>query len=205
MPVTIADDRVWFDSQIRFQQIGRRIAEAVASRKTVVLLAHFESTLLAITSELRRLNVRYERVSMFDSSAVCGSAGGRVLIGLARAFQPSSGFVASDAKVNVEIIVAEHHPLRSRDDEVINAAKRLSCEVQLSFQFSLDDPLMKYFGSTQIQDLMTRLGMPLDECISHSLVTNAIRSAQQKIESRMPKDLPAHSIEDWFKYNVRSE
>lgn len=40
---------------------------------------------------------------------------------------------------------------------------------------------------------------------SHSLITTAIANAQEKIESGVTQDLQSESIEDWFRYNVRSD
>jgi hypothetical protein len=41
--------------------------------------------------------------------------------------------------------------------------------------------------------------------ISNPLVTRAIRGAQVKIETQVPKDLQTESIEDWFRYNLKEE
>jgi preprotein translocase subunit SecA len=62
---------------------------------------------------------------------------------------------------------------------------------------------MRHFGGGEtVQALFRRMGMPANECISHHLVTNAIRRAQEEIESKVPRDVPTQSVEDWFKYNL---
>ncbi len=202
MSLTLNDDKVWFDSTIKLEQLCRAVAEAHANSRNVVLLSHFESTVSQLTNQLRAAKIRFERFSLFDAANVCVTGPVKLWLGEARAFQAPSALVSSATRTLVEIIVAEHHPLRSRDQAIIDAAGKLTCPAELTFHFSLDDPLMKYFGSTSIQDLFTRLGMPREECISHQLVSTAIRNAQEKIESRTPKDVPTPSIEEWFKYNL---
>jgi preprotein translocase subunit SecA len=104
--------------------------------------------------------------------------------------------------IPLTIVVAEHHPLRSRDEELIQAAKTAACPTQVTFHISLDDPLLTNFGVGAIQKLFKQLGMAEDTCLSNSLITTAIRGAQEKLEKELSNDLPARSIEDWFKYNL---
>ena len=95
--------------------------------------------------------------------------------------------------------------MHSRDQELVQAAGKLPCKPSLTFHFSLDDPLLKFFGNEKIKALMVRLGMDKSESISHQLINNAIRSAQEKIEKKVGKDVPTHSAADWFKYNLREK
>jgi preprotein translocase subunit SecA len=62
--------------------------------------------------------------------------------------------------------------------------------------------LLKHFGGPSLPGLFERLGMAGDSCITHPLVTSAIRNAQAKIEKEVQMDLQTESIEDWFKYNL---
>lgn len=143
------------------------------------------------------------------SSELCSTPAdkGKVWAGLARAFQLPKTRVpdksaAARAELPLEIIVAEHHPLRSRDEQLIQAAAAVACQTHLSFHISLDDPLLTKFGARSIQQLFKQLGVAEDTCLSNSMITTAIRRGQEKIESRVAHDLPARSIEDWFKYNL---
>jgi preprotein translocase subunit SecA len=78
----------------------------------------------------------------------------------------------------------------------------MACKTTLRFYFSLDDPLMKYFGAEHIKALFERLGIDKRESVEHHLINTAIRSAQEKIESKVGRDVPTVSAEDWFKYNL---
>ena len=92
--------------------------------------------------------------------------------------------------------------MQSRDQEIVNAAANMACKTSLRFYFSLDDPLMKHFGAETVKALFERLGIDKSESIEHHLINTAIRTAQEKIEGKVGKDVPTVSAEDWFKYNL---
>lgn len=208
MPAALIDDKVWWNLERKLTGIGDEIAATTNTGRNVLLLAHFEGTLALLGKPLHARSIEHQRFVTSDSSMLChpGSEGsGKVWVGPAKAFLPLTTQAATRVETPLvpplEIIVAEHHPLRSRDEQLINAAGTLGCRAQLTFHISLDDPLLVHFGVTSIQHLFKQLGMGEETCLSNSLITTAIRRAQEKIESGTPKDLPAHSIADWFKYN----
>lgn len=203
MSLTRNEDRVWFNTHVKLQQIRSAIVNAQTARHNVLVLSHFEQTVSRIASLLLEAGISYERFSSFHSSQLCTATHATVWLGLARAFEPPSSLATVSNPSKVEIVIAEHHPLHSKDREIIDAATRLSCETELSFYFSLDDPLLQHFGAGSIQELVKRLGLSEWECISHRLVTSAIQTAQEKMESTVRRDVPTHSVEDWFRYNLR--
>ena len=205
MPVTINEDKVWFDEARKLEHICTDIAVFQSDGRSVLVLSHFESTLARLTSALRRKGLVYERFSSLNPAELCLSAPGRVWLGTAAAFQVTYDIPSSAGVSTLEIIVAEHHPMHSRDKSLVDAAAKLSCNAQLCFYFSLDDPVMKHFGAETIKALFERLGIDKNECISHQLINTAIRNAQEKIETQVGKDVPTHSAEDWFKYNLRGK
>jgi len=202
MPVTIKDDKVWFDESRKLEEICAAVSTASGRGSNVLLLSHFESMVAGVTAKLREKGINHER---YSSSDLCSSATGKVWVGLARVFQVGHQTTAPVPGQTIEIIVAEHHPLHSRDREIVDAAAKLSCNAQLTFYFSLDDVVMKYFGAEPIKSLFEVLGVDKNEAISHHLINTAIRNAQEKIESKVGKDLPAHSPADWFHYNLREQ
>lgn len=204
MTITRNDDKVWFNANIKLQEITRVVVSAHEAGRSTLVLSHFEDTITRINALLRAAGIPFERFAMYHSAELCGSSPGRVWVGLVRAFEPPGLQIPSSPKGKLEVLLAEHHPMQSKDQEFIDKAARLPCEVELSFHFSLDDPMLEHFGGQRLQDLCRRLGMAETECISHPTVNTAIRNAQEKIESTVPRDVPAHSPEDWFKYNLRS-
>jgi len=199
--LTINDDRVWYDEARKLEQISHRVADVCKSGQSILLLSHFESALVVLAKLLREKGIDHQRSQVSLASRLAGGLS-RVWLSDARSFHTINQITSSNEKAPLEIIVAEHHPMRSRDQEVIDAAGHLASDATLTFYFSLDDPLMKFFGSDSIKGLLERLGMEKDECISHPLVSRAIRQAQEKIEKRVGRDMAAQSAEDWFRYNL---
>lgn len=204
MPVTLSDDRVWFDSRHKLQEICNQVSNSLAEGINILLLSHFQSTLSTLEYLLRDRGIAYQKFNPFDSNRLCSVTSRTAWVGLARAFQAPNALNEQNAPTeHVQIVIAEHHPRQSKDQAIIEAAAKLGCVSEVCFYFSLDDALLKYFNGESIQKLLKRLGIDESECISHPLVTSAIRGAQEKIEDLVPRDLQAESIEDWFKYNLR--
>lgn len=201
MPLTVIDDQVWYDEARKLDHICLRVSEVFTSGQNILLLSHFESALTILARLLREKGIDHER-SPVNLAELGAGATPRVWLSQARAFHAVDQVTSPAEKATLEIVVAEHHPMHSRDREILDAAANLNCDAMLTFYFSLDDPLMKYFGSDSIKSLFQRLGMEQDECISHPLVSKAIRQAQEKIEKTVGRDLEAQSAEDWFKYNL---
>jgi preprotein translocase subunit SecA len=197
------DDKVWFDEATKLNEISDGISAHLANRQSVLLLSHFGATLSRLAFLLRQAGQRYEQFSSLNPSELCSATPGNIWLGAASAFQVSSR-TAKASGGTLQIIVSEHHPIRSRDQIILDAASSLPCATELCFHFSLDDPVMKHFGAETVKALFEHLGVNKDECISHPLVTTAIRNAQEKIERQVGRDVPAHSAEDWLKYNLRS-
>ncbi len=222
MPTTLLDDKVWWDRERKLRGICLEVAALKAARGNVLLLAHFEGTLVSVEDALRAGKIESNRFSQFDSTILClptSGSGGNVWSGLARSFPAPPAHLSdqwgatrlqtSEATPQetsqqrpLQIIVAEHHPMRSTDRRLHEAAATLTGEAQLAIHISLDDPLLTHFGVRSIQDLYQRLGIDEETALSNPLITTAIRRAQEKIESQVPRDMPAWSIEDWFRHNL---
>lgn len=202
MSPIIKDDRVWFDETHKLEQLWKDVATCQASQTNVLLLSHFEGTLARLDALLRANEIHHERFSSLNPSELCRSSSGKVWLGAAASFRAGHEIAAPEAGGSLQILVAEHHPFQSRDQQIVDAATKLSCRAQLGFYFSLDDPVMEYFGADTVRALFERLGIDKSECISHQLINNAVRNAQEKIESKVGRDVPTYSASDWFKYNL---
>lgn len=203
MAVIQKDDKVWYDSKNKLREICNEVQTENGNGNNVLVLSHFPLTLFALRRLLGEREIKQVEFSLYDSSRLCSSTPGTIWLGLARAFQSPAAMPKQTPEASpLRILVAEHHPRQSRDQELIDAAGKLPCDSQLCFHFSLDDPLLEHFGGESIRKLFQQLGIEETECITHPLVTSAIRNAQEKIEKQVPKDVQTESIEDWFKYNL---
>ncbi len=197
------DDKVWLNSSRKFHGICGEVTTPKPIQNTL-LLAHFEATLAKLETYLISAGIKFRQYSSSDDHSLC-SIDGRVVVGLAKALQTDRPQLGNPFMRTLQVIVVEHHPLESRDNYVLEATGRLHCQPEVCFHIALDDPLVKHFGGDKIVALMKRLGTDESESISHPLVTSAIQNAQKKIEKKVPRDLPAESIEDWISYNLKEK
>src|SRR6202521_5287584 len=84
----------------------------------------------------------------------------------------------------LHIIGTERHESRRIDNQLRGRSGRQGDPGSSRFYLSLEDDLMRIFGSDRIKGLMGRLGMTDGEPIEHSLVTKSIERAQKQVEGR---------------------
>ncbi len=83
----------------------------------------------------------------------------------------------------LKIIGTERHESRRIDNQLRGRAGRQGDPGESQFFISLEDDLMRLFGSERLMDVFNALGVPENEQIQHKMLTSAIEKAQQKIES----------------------
>jgi len=83
----------------------------------------------------------------------------------------------------LKIIGTERHEARRIDNQLRGRAGRQGDPGESRFFISLEDDVMRLFGSERLMGIFNSLGMPDGEQIEHKMLTNAIEKAQKKIES----------------------
>ena len=114
---------------------------------------------LAIREKFKELYEKYKRETDADAEKV-RAAGGLYILG------------------------TERHESRRIDNQLRGRAGRQGDPGESSFYISLEDDLMRLFGSERIQNMMETLGIAEDEPIDQKILSGAIENAQKKIESR---------------------
>ena len=114
---------------------------------------------LAIRDKFAELYAKYKRETDEDAEKV-RAAGGLYILG------------------------TERHESRRIDNQLRGRAGRQGDPGESSFYISLEDDLMRLFGSEKIQNMMDTLGIEDDEPIDQKILSGAIENAQKKIESR---------------------
>jgi preprotein translocase subunit SecA len=84
----------------------------------------------------------------------------------------------------LHIVATERHEARRIDNQLRGRAGRQGDPGSSRFYLSLEDDLMRIFGSDRIAGLMQRLGMEEGVPIEHKMVTNAIARAQKQVEAQ---------------------
>jgi preprotein translocase subunit SecA len=80
------------------------------------------------------------------------------------------------------VIGTERHEARRIDNQLRGRSGRQGDAGETQFFVSLEDDLMRVFGSTNIKTMMGKFGIPEDEPIASRLVSRALEGAQEKIE-----------------------
>jgi len=101
---------------------------------------------------------------------------------------------------NKKIVFIEHYPLRSKE---LTYFGQLNIPRAQIFS-ALDEPLFKQFGSDKIITMMKQLGMQKTESFENKMLSNAIKRAQEKIESKVSVDQSARSQTEWLSKNLQS-
>jgi len=83
----------------------------------------------------------------------------------------------------LHVLGTERHEARRIDNQLRGRSGRQGDPGSSRFYLSLEDDLLRIFGSDRISGIMGRLGMEEDQPIEHRLVTKAIENAQRRVEA----------------------
>jgi len=83
----------------------------------------------------------------------------------------------------LHVLGTERHEARRIDNQLRGRAGRQGDPGSSRFYLSLEDDLLRIFGSERISGIMDRLGIEEDQPIEHRLVTKAIENAQKRVEA----------------------
>ena len=90
---------------------------------------------------------------------------------------------AAKAAGGLKIIGTERHESRRIDNQLRGRSGRQGDPGESRFYISLEDDLMRLFGSDRLIAMFNALGIPEGQQIEHKMLSNAIESAQKKIEN----------------------
>jgi hypothetical protein len=96
------------------------------------------------------------------------------------------------------IIFAEHHPFRKKEQEAFRQWQLSEATVHSA----MDEPLFLHFGSEKVVGMMKSLGMKDDSMIEHNMISHAIENAQEKIEKKVITEQSANSQKEWMERNL---
>ncbi|MCL2719250.1 MAG: preprotein translocase subunit SecA [Lachnospiraceae bacterium] len=89
----------------------------------------------------------------------------------------------SRAAGGLKIVGTERHESRRIDNQLRGRSGRQGDPGESKFYIALEDDLMRLFGSERLINMFTTLGIPDGQEIEHKMLTNAIETAQKKIEN----------------------
>ena len=184
------DDAVYKTQKEKFVAVCDEIERAHAKGQPVLV-----GTITIETSELLSLMLRKRGIKHNVLNAkyhameaeIVAEAGvhGAVTIATNMAGRGTDIKLDEDARAagGLKIIGTERHESRRIDNQLRGRAGRQGDPGESRFYISLEDDLMRLFGSEKLMGIFNTLGVEDGEQIQHKMLSNAIEKAQKKIES----------------------
>ena len=184
------EDAVYATKEEKYRAVVREIEKAHAKGQPVLV-----GTITIETSELLSnllqkkgikhnvLNAKFHEME----AAIVAEAGihGAVTIATNMAGRGTDIKLDDEARAagGLKIIGTERHESRRIDNQLRGRSGRQGDPGESKFYISLEDDLMRLFGSERLMGIFQSLGVPKDEEIQHKMLSSAIEKAQTKIEN----------------------
>ena len=184
------EDAVYKTQKEKFRAVCDAIEEAHAKHQPVLVGTITIETSELLSRMLRRegiqhnvLNAKFHELEA-EIVAQAGQAGA-VTIATNMAGRGTDIKLDDEARAagGLKIIGTERHESRRIDNQLRGRSGRQGDPGESKFYISLEDDLMRLFGSERLISMFNTLGIPEGQEIEHKALTNAIESAQKKIES----------------------
>ena len=184
------DDAVYMTKKEKFRAVVEEIKKAHAKNQPVLVGTITIETSELLSNMLRRegiahqvLNAKFHELEA-EIVAQAGVAG-------AVTFATNMAGRGTDIKLDEEaraagglkIIGTERHESRRIDNQLRGRSGRQGDPGESRFYISLEDDLMRLFGSEKLMSVFSSLGVAENEQIEHKMLSSAIEKAQRKIES----------------------
>jgi preprotein translocase subunit SecA len=183
------EDKVYRTVREKYNAVAEEIQELVtAGRPVLVGTTSVEnSELLSRLLSIRKIQHNVLNAKQHAREAeIVAEAGqsGKVTIATNMAGRGTDIKLSPESKASggLAIIGTERHESRRVDRQLRGRAGRQGDVGSSQFFVSLEDNLMRLFGSDRIAKVMDRLGMEEGEVIQHSMITSSIERAQKKVE-----------------------
>ena len=183
------DDAVYKSKKEKFQAVVDEI-QAIHETGAPVLVGTIAiETSELLSSMLRKRGIKHNVLNAKfheQEAAIVAEAGvhGAVTIATNMAGRGTDIKLDDEAKAagGLHIVGTERHESRRIDNQLRGRAGRQGDPGQSQFFISLEDDLMRLFGSERLMGMFEALGVPDGEQIHHKMLSNAIAKAQEKIE-----------------------
>lgn len=183
------EDAVYKTKKEKYHAVVEEVKEAHAKGQPVLVGTITIDISETISALLKRegiphtvLNAKFHEM---EAEIVAGAgAHGAVTIATNMAGRGTDIKLDDEAKAagGLKIIGTERHESRRIDNQLRGRSGRQGDPGESQFFISLEDDLMRLFGSEKLMDIFTALGVPENEQIQHKMLTSAIEKAQKKIE-----------------------
>ena len=184
------NDAVYATKNEKYRAVIREIEAAHAKGQPVLVGTITIETSELISALLKKKGIPHEvlNAKFHEREAeIVALAGvhGAVTIATNMAGRGTDIKLDEEAKAagGLKIIGTERHESRRIDNQLRGRSGRQGDPGESKFYISLEDDLMRLFGSERLMGIFKSLGVPEDEEIQHKMLSNAIEKAQTKIEN----------------------
>ena len=183
------EDAVYMTKKEKFNAVVQAVKEAHEKQQPVLVGTITIETSELLSKMLRRegiphnvLNAKFHELEA-EIVAQAGQAGA-VTIATNMAGRGTDIKLDDEARAvgGLKIIGTERHESRRIDNQLRGRSGRQGDPGESRFYISLEDDLMRLFGSERLMKIFTSLGVAENEQIEHKMLSNAIQKAQEKIE-----------------------
>lgn len=183
------DDAVYKTKKEKFEAVVEEIVAAHATGQPVLVGTITIETSEMLSGMLKRRGIRHNVLNAKfheQEAAIVAEAGvhGAVTIATNMAGRGTDIKLDPEARAagGLRIIGTERHESRRIDNQLRGRSGRQGDPGISQFYISLEDDLMRLFGSERLMSMFETLGVPDGEQIHHKMLSSAIRKAQEKIE-----------------------
>ena len=184
------NDAVYATKNEKYRAVIREIEAAHAKGQPVLVGTITIETSELISALLKKKGIAHEvlNAKFHEREAeIVALAGihGAVTIATNMAGRGTDIKLDDEAKAagGLKIIGTERHESRRIDNQLRGRSGRQGDPGESKFYISLEDDLMRLFGSERLMGMFQSLGVPADEEIQHKMLSSAIEKAQTKIEN----------------------
>ncbi|MCB0802879.1 MAG: preprotein translocase subunit SecA, partial [Flavobacteriales bacterium] len=183
------EDMVFKTTREKYNAVSEEIVELVSKGRPVLVGTTSVEISELLSRMLKMKNIKHNvlNAKMHQKEAdIVTEAGksGTVTIATNMAGRGTDIKLSKEVKEagGLAIIGTERHESRRVDRQLRGRAGRQGDPGSSQFYVSLEDNLMRLFGSDRIASLMDRMGLEEGEVIQHSMITKSIERAQKKVE-----------------------
>ena len=190
-PITRSDedDAIYKTKREKYNAIIEKIKELKEQRRPVLVGTTSVDVSETISRMLKRQGVQHNVLNAKQhqrEAEVVAFAGqpGAVTIATNMAGRGTDIKLGAGVKDSggLYILGTERHEARRIDRQLRGRSGRQGDPGTTKFYISLEDDLMRLFGSDRITNVMSKVGMEEGEAIEHSLITKSVERAQKKVE-----------------------
>lgn len=194
-------DKVYKNERGKFQAIVSEIRERHRKGQPVLVGTISVEKSEALSQFLKREGIDHEVLNAKNherEAAIISNAGRYGAVTIATNMAGRGTDIKLGEKVaeagGLHVLGTERHEARRIDNQLRGRAGRQGDPGSSQFYVSLEDELMRRFGSEKIKGMMDALGLPDDQPIENKIVSRSIESAQRKIEG-FNFDIRKHVLE----------